>query len=246
MKTASRVTSERGVTLPSLTLEIPPLENGDRLTVPEFLRRYNTMPHIKKAELIEGVVHMPSPVSRRHGSPDGMLLTWLGHYMAYTPGTEMLPNVTVILDPIENCPQPDSCLRIVPECGGQSRNSPEHYVEGAPEWVGEVSATTASYDLHDKLRAYQRSGVKEYVVWCVGDRSIEWFLLRGDRFQKLQHRRGVFKSKVFPGLWLDGIAMLQGDMIKVLKVLHKGLKSDAHRRFVARLAKHKTNGERKA
>src|SRR6266699_3607699 len=125
MKTASRFTSERSVALSSLTLAIPPLENGDRLTVQEFLRRYDTMPHIKKAELIEGVVHLPTPVSRRHGSPDGMLLTWLGNYMAYTPGTEMLPNVTVILDPNENCPQPDSCLRIVPEYGGQSRTSPK-------------------------------------------------------------------------------------------------------------------------
>ena len=49
---------------------VPPLENGDRLTRDEFERRYEAMPHLKKAELIEGVVYVPSPVRyRHHGAP---------------------------------------------------------------------------------------------------------------------------------------------------------------------------------
>jgi Uma2 family endonuclease len=244
MKTASRVIRKGAHAKAPKAAAIPPLVDGDRLTVQEFLRRYEAMPQIKKAELIEGVVHMPSPVSLDHGEPDGMLITWLGHYRIYTPGTQMLPNVTTVLDIGENCPQPDSCLRIAPECGGQSGTSPKRYIAGAPEWVGEVSATTTAHDLHDKLRAYQRNGVKEYVVWCVKDRSIRWFVLHGDVFRTMQHRVGVVKSKIFPGLWLDSAAMLHGDMVKVLKILHKGLGSEGHRRFVARLAKQKARAER--
>ena len=41
---------------------ILPLEHGDHLTREEFERRYEAMPHVRKAELIEGVVYMPSPV----------------------------------------------------------------------------------------------------------------------------------------------------------------------------------------
>jgi hypothetical protein len=244
MKTASRVTRNGTVSKPSITPDIPPLRAGDHLTVNEFLRRYEAMPDIKKAELIEGVVYMPSPVSLDHGEPDGRLITWLGHYQTYTPGTQMLPNTTMVLEVGENCPQSDSCLRIAPEYGGQSGNNPKRYIAGAPEWVGEVSLTTVGLDLHGKLRAYQRNGVREYVVWRVKDCSIDWFVLHGDVYRKSQHRGGVFKSKALPGLWLDAMAMLKGDMAKVLKVLDNGLGSEEHRRFVARLARQKAKAER--
>ena len=49
---------------------IPPLENGDRLSLAEFERRYENMPSLKKAELIKGVVLMGSPVRFvQHGRP---------------------------------------------------------------------------------------------------------------------------------------------------------------------------------
>jgi Uma2 family endonuclease len=110
-------------------------------------------------------------------------------------------------------------------------------VVGAPEWIGEVSGSSVSYDLHAKLHAYQQNGVQEYVVWGVEDRAIDWFVLRGKEFRPMPQRGGLFRSKVIPGLWLDAIAMLDGNLAKALKVLQKGLSSDAHRRFVARLAK---------
>ncbi len=228
------------------TSTVPRLENGDRLTVAEFLYRYVAMPQVTKAELIEGVVHVASPVSLDHGEPDGIMITWLGYYRMHTPGTQMLPNTTTILDLGENCPQPDACLRIMPEYGGQSRTSDERYIAGAPEWVGEISATTASFDLHDKFRAYQRNGVQEYVVWRVADRSIDWFVLRGTVYRKIRPRGGVFRSKAFPGLWLDAAAMLEGDLATVFKVLQEGLASEAHRRFVAKLAKRKRQAEPRA
>src|SRR5438445_4246749 len=89
-----------------------PLENGDCLTAAEFLRRYEAMPQLKKAELIEGIVYMGSPVRYTvHGRPDALVHLWLSHYEAHTPGVEFVANTTSKLD-IENVPQHDSLLRI--------------------------------------------------------------------------------------------------------------------------------------
>ena len=113
---------------------IPPLENGDRLTRAEFERRYDAMPALKKAELIEGEVYMPSPVRYgRHSQPHSRLGTWLGIYELDTPGVEAGDNGTIRLD-LDNEPQPDAFLIIRPERGGQARISEDDYIEGAPSW----------------------------------------------------------------------------------------------------------------
>src|SRR5260370_25269353 len=116
---------------------VPPLEAGDRLTRDEFERRYDAMPDLKKAELIEGVVYMPSPVRlRRHGNPHGPLLAWLFTYEGGTPGLIAGDNGTVRLD-MDNTPQPDAFLLFDPICGGQARIRAHDSVELAPESVGE-------------------------------------------------------------------------------------------------------------
>src|SRR5713226_1639652 len=180
---------------------IPPLENGDRLTREEFERRYEAMPDLKKAELIEGVVHMPSPVRfRRHGRPHSHLVTWLGVYEASTPGVEVGDNSTARLD-LHNVPQPDALLLIDPARGGQARISADDYVEDAPELAAEVAASSASIDLNDKLIVYQRYHVKEYVVWRMLDREVDWFVWRQGRFERLApDATGLLRSEVFPGL----------------------------------------------
>jgi hypothetical protein len=217
---------------------VPPLENGDRLTRDEFERRYAAMPHIKKAELIEGVVFMPSPVGiLRHGSPHFALNGWLFVYRSNTPGVRGADNATIRLD-LENEPQPDNLLLIEPDRGGQARYSAEGYVEGAPELVGEISASSVSIDLNAKLRAYERNGVREYVVWRVRDQAIDWFVSRSGQFERLAaDDAGVLKSEVFPGLWLDAAAMIRGDLAAVLTVLQQGIADPAHAAFVAKLQK---------
>jgi Uma2 family endonuclease len=216
--------------------EVPPLEPGDRLTRDEFERRYDAMPELKKAELIEGVVYMPSPVRQRHhGRPSRHLSTWLGNYEAATPGVEGGDNSTVRLD-MPNEPQPDAVLFIDPARGGHARISTDDYIEGGPELVAEVTASTASYDLHTKLDVYRRNGVREYIVWRVRDRQVDWFVLHGDRYERLAPGPdGLLRSEVFPGLWLDAEALLRNDLARVLAVVQQGTASPEHAAFVARL-----------
>jgi len=214
-----------------------PLEPGDRLSRPEFERRYDAMPKLRKAELIEGVVFMPSPTRyKRHGRPDRHLGTWMGVYEAGTPGVLGASNATIRLD-LDNEPQPDDALFIDPACGGQARISADDYIELAPELVGEISASTASIDLNLKFHVYRRNGVREYIVWRVLENAIDWFVLRDAQFERLAPGAdGIFRSEVLPGLWLDAAALLRGDMQRVLQVLQEGIGTPDHAAFVARLA----------
>ena len=149
------------VALPDNNSEVPPLESGDRLTRAEFLRRYNAMADLKKAELIEGVVYVPSPVRQKyHGRQHHHILNWIGHFEAGTPGLEGGDNSTVLLD-LDNAPQPDGLLFIQPEYGGQVKINDDGYIEGGPDLVAEVAASSASYDLHDKLNASHRGTLAE-------------------------------------------------------------------------------------
>jgi len=220
----------------SSVLTIPPLENGDHLTRAEFERRYSAMHNLKKAELIEGVVYMASPLRvQGHGEPHSDIMTWLGVYKAATPGLMSADNTTVRLD-ADNEPQPDALLRI--KIGGQSTISEDDYVEGAPELIVEIAASTASLDLHQKLKVYRRNQVQEYLVWRVLDGEFDWFRLKVGEYIKLElNEDGIIYSQVFPGLWLDKAALLAGNLAKVLEVLQQGLASQEHREFVQQLGK---------
>ncbi|OKH25748.1 Uma2 family endonuclease [Chroogloeocystis siderophila] len=219
----------------SSTQNLPPLESGDRLTRYEFERRYHAMPHLKKAELIEGVVYLPSPLRfEPHAEPHGNLITWLGVYKAMTPGVRMGDNPTVRLD-LDNEPQPDAVLLINEVAGGRSRLSEDGYIEGAPELVAEVAASSAAYDLYDKKTVYRRNGVQEYIVWQVLDQKLDWFVLQDEEYILQEPDDGIIQSKVFPGLWLAVLSLLEGDMATVLTVVQKGLRSPEHAAFVEQL-----------
>jgi Uma2 family endonuclease len=225
-------------TLPAVPLPdtVPLLENGDQLSRAEFERRYHLMTAVKKAELIEGTVYVPSPVRiQKHGKPHLEIAGWILTYKAHTHGTEGADNTTVRLD-LDNEPQPDLILRILPECGGATRNSEDDYVEGAPELCIEVAASSASYDCHAKKRAYRRNGVREYLLWLVEDSRVEWWKLVDGEFRLIEpDGDGILKSAVFPGLWLDASALLAFDSKRVLTVLQTGIDSPEHGEFVARL-----------
>jgi hypothetical protein len=215
---------------------VPPLESGDQLTRDEFERRFDASPHIKKAELIEGVVFVPSPVRwNLHGRPHTAIITWLGTYVANTPGVQVGDNCTVRLD-LDNEPQPDAAMLIEPRLGGQARVSPDDYVEGAPELAADVSVSSVSLDMTTKLHVYRRNQVREYIVWRVLERAVDWFVLRQTQYERLAPApNGVYQSQVFPGLWLDSAALTRFDLATVLQVLQQGIASPEHAAFVSRL-----------
>jgi Uma2 family endonuclease len=225
-----------GAQIPPWLPSIPPLESGDRLTRVEFEQRYDAMPWIKKAELIEGVVYVASPVRMNvHARPHAAVVTWAGVYAASTPGILVADNGTLRLDD-ENEPQPDVMLSIDPARGGASRVGPDDYAEGAPELIIEIAASSASYDLGDKREVYRRTGVREYIVWQIYDQRIDWWELHEGVYVPLApDDQGVVASRVFPGLRLDRAAMLAGRMADVLAELRCGIETTEHATFVQAL-----------
>ncbi|MFM5887114.1 MAG: Uma2 family endonuclease [Dolichospermum sp.] len=225
------------VKIPFSASIIPPLTNGDKLTRYEFERRYNASPQIKKAELIEGIVYIiPAALRfRSHGQPHGRITGWLFSYEAMTPGVALGVEPTVRLD-LDNEPQPDAVLIILPEAGGQTRISEDDYIEGAPELVVEIAASSVAIDLHGKKQAYRRNGVREYIVWQVLDQKLSWFSLeQGEYLELLPNEKGILQSRVFPGLWLAVNELLTGNMQIVLNVLQAGLQSVEHADFIEKL-----------
>jgi len=237
MATASQTTPMASPGEPDAP-RFPPLENGDRMTRPEFERRYDAMHEVKKAELIEGIVYMGSPVGlRRHSEPHYHLVGWLTHYSAYTSGLIGGDNGSIRLD-FDNMPQPDILLMILPENGGQVRVGEDDIAEGAPELVIEVASSSVSHDLHAKLDLYRRHGAREYLVWRVRDRAFDWFALREGRFDRIEPGPdGLLRSEFFPGLWLDPAALIRGDLPTAFEVVNRGLATPEHAGFVARLAR---------
>jgi Uma2 family endonuclease len=222
--------------VPPVPSRTPPLETGDHLSRDEFERRYDAMPGLKKAELLEGVVYMPSPVRwAQHASPHADLIIWLGTYRVSTPGVSVGDNGSVRLN-VDTEPQPDVTMIVLPSHGGKVQLSADDYVEGAPDLVAEIAASSVSIDLNTKWRIYRRNGVREYLVWRVQDRAVDWFVLHGSQYDPLAlNPAGLLQSEVFPGLWLDPAALVRGDMVTVMRVLQKGLASPEHAAFVAKL-----------
>lgn len=223
---------------PRAAPRVPPLQSGDHLSAREFLRRFEAMPEVKKAELINGIVYMGSPVRiDQHGEPDGLIQGWLCNYSVGTPGVKHAINSTARLGP-DDAPQPDGLLRVVAEHGGQAQVDAKGYLDGAPELVVEVSASSVSLDVREKLASYRRAGVREYVVWRTEDEAVDWWALEEDEFRPLATEvDGTLRSRVFPGLWLDVPALLGGDGPKVMAKLQAGLQSAEHAAFIAELQK---------
>ncbi len=219
------------------TAVLPPLQNGDHLTRAEFERRYAAHPHLKKAELIEGVVHMPSPVHHeKHSKPHSRMVGWLFNYVMATPGTDFGDNATVRLD-LENEVQPDAFLRLKEEKGGRSRLSVDDYLEGAPELIVEVAASSVAYDLHEKLRVYRRNGVQEYLVLLAHEQETRWFQLVEGAYLPLEPGEdGVIRSQVFPGLQFHSDQFWTDDLAGLFATLQAGLSTPEHQEFAGRLA----------
>jgi Uma2 family endonuclease len=212
---------------------VPPLVPGQRLKQPEFHRRYEAYPEHVKFELIGGVVYMASPLRRPHGTSHPELSGVLWLYKSATPGVEVLDNTTTILGE-ESEPQPDLELRILAAFGGRSRETEDDYVEGPPELVAEIAHSSRTFDLNQKRDDYQRAGVVEYLVLCVAERELHWFHFPSGRPIR-PNRQDIWRSRVFPGLWLNGSALLDRDSARLIEVAQQGIAGRPHAAFVKRL-----------
>jgi Uma2 family endonuclease len=214
---------------------LPPLRNGDHLDQRTFHERYLATSEDFRAELIGGVVHVPSPATNTHAIYHGRVIQWLGHYEIHTPGTHMMNNGTVILDE-ENEPQPDGVLRIKETCGGASRVNEKGYLVGSPELHAEVAYSTEAIDLYEKHDEYAATGVLEYVVVLVREQAVRCFRFENGTYVYFPaDADGVWRSSVFPGLWLNVDALLRLDGPALLKTLEQGLKTPEHAAFVQKL-----------
>lgn len=209
------------------------LNSGDRLSQPEFHRRYMAYPKHIKFELVQGVVYMASPMRRPHALDQVKLLYVLESYSAATPGTEVLDNSTAILDE-DSEPQPDLCLCIKSEYGGQTSEDSDGYLVGAPELVAEIAHSSRAIDLFEKRDDYRKAGVREYIVLCVAERELHWFHFSSDAMIK-PDRQGISRSREFPGLWIDVAALLARDTNRLRTALERGLARREHATFVRRL-----------
>ena len=216
-------------------LPFPLLEAGDHLEQATFHERYKATPSEFRAELIGGMVIVPSPLSPQHGEYHALVMGWLTQYWIATPGTRVRDNATTILGSTSE-PQPDGVLIIDPAYGGQTGFSEDGYAAGPPELIVEVASSSASIDLHAKRRDYEQAGVLEYVVVVLRQRAVRWFVLQEGTFREREaDEGGIFKSTVFPGLWLDAAALFQLDGLRVMEVLRQGMATPEHAAFVQRL-----------
>jgi Uma2 family endonuclease len=219
---------ERGVA-------VPPLVAGERLDRATFHERYEAMPPETRAELIGGVVVIPSPVGKGHGRIVMKLAGWVVNYCSGVHGLDGGCDSTTLLDDLAEL-EPDVHLRILPAFGGQTRDE-GGYIAGAPELVVEVAHSSRDTDLGPKREDYRRTGVLEYLVVTLDPDEVHWFVRRGDRLEPLPAGPdGVYRSEGFPGLWLDPSALFADDLDRLLATLDLGRASPEHAAFAARLA----------
>lgn len=215
--------------------KVPPLESGDHLSRAEFERRYSAHPEIKKAELVEGVVYVSSPVSFQHAEPHAWVITWLGVYQSGTAGIRMADNATLLLD-LDNEVQPDALLWLDETSGGKITLTEQGYLAGAPELVVEVAVSSAAFDLHKKRRIYRRNGVQEYLVLLAHEKETVWYGLQEGEYRPFTpDDKGILRSQVFPGLHFHPGHFWAGDLAGLLEVLKQGMATEEHAAFVAHL-----------
>jgi Uma2 family endonuclease len=209
-----------------------PLITGTRMELEEFLRRWEALPDLKNAELIDGIVFVSSPVGLRHSDFDSQISLWLGTYSAATPGARSGHNATCIM--LGSSPQPDCHLRLVTERG--SSRVARNLLHGAPELVVEIVESSYSHDFGPKKALYQRAGVREYITVEAVMQDLIWRVLEDGSYVTMKpDAGGILRSRVFPGLWLNPADLWALDDSTMLALLRQGLDSPEHKAFIASL-----------
>jgi hypothetical protein len=168
----------------------------------------------------------------QHGASRGLIVCGLGRYELDTGGVHALTGPTILLNGV-NEPEPDAVLRIDEAYGGTSRIGPGDFVQGPPELIAEVAYGGESIELHEKREEYAAAGVCEYVVILLREQALRCFRFQeGTYVDAAADADGVWRSSVFPGLWLNVDALLRLDGPVLLRTLEQGLKTPEHAAFV--------------
>lgn len=216
--------------------ELPLLEAGAHIDQPTFHQRYLQSPRELRAELIQGVVFVPSPTRFAHSSMHARIVHWLGEYVAHTPGTDFCDNASVILDG-QNELQPDALLLLSPVCGGRLHKDADDTLRGIPELIVEIASSSEAHDLFEKKDVYERAGVPEYIVVTLRTPAVHWFEWTSEGYSTIPPEEdGSLRSRVFPGLWLPAQGSLLDNHARRLEVLRAGLASEEHTNFVSQLS----------
>jgi hypothetical protein len=226
-------------------VNFPELHTGDCMTRAEFHRAYAQMPEKFKAELLGGIVYVASPLAIEHGADQPILNMVVAAYACRTPGVQLCDNTTIFLGEDAE-PQPDLCLRILPEFGGSSRTvkrGRKSYISGPPEWIGEVAHSSRAIDLHLKKLAYQSNRVCEYLVMCVEERRLRWFDLLNDK--EFEPDDGIFRMQSFPGLWIHAAGLFARDYSRLMKTLDQGMATAEYSAFARKLTARQSSKKKK-
>lgn len=210
------------------------LHSGDNMMRKEFHEAYGRMSEDFRAELIGGIVFVASPLKKSHARAHSRLSSAFDTYEGYTPGVENSDNATVILGDLDEV-QPDLTLCIMPEYNGQTQTTIDDYISGAPELIAEIAHSSRSIDLNGKKARYAYAGVIEYIVVCLRPMKLHCFDLKTNTPLSIDND-GVFRSRVFPGLWLHEESLLKLDRKKFMEVIMQGIESAEHAAFVDALA----------
>jgi Uma2 family endonuclease len=213
---------------------LPPLVHRERLDQPTFHARYSAMPPEFRAELVDGVVVIRERrVRARHGTTSAALVYALVRYEQYTPGVSVALRVSTILGDADEL-HPDVSVRLR---GGQCCVGEDDLLHGCPDLVCEiVDRETESHDLIAKRSAYDRHGAREYLAVLVhAGRHISFVRRSAGLVEEEPAPDHLWRSRAFPGLWLDPVALLAGDLNRLAVVLEQGVATPAHAAFAAEL-----------
>jgi Uma2 family endonuclease len=175
------------------------VEVVERMTAEEFFRG---APEDRKAELIDGVMIMPSPPFDPHERLQNFLLTLLRVYVEELELGEVRGSRTPVELGIDQVPEPD-VLFVAKQRAHIIQNKG---ILGAPDLVIEIlSAGTAHRDRGRKFRAYERAGVGE--LWLIdpyGPTGTKFYHLRNGRFSLVRpDKNGILRSAVVSGFWIN-------------------------------------------
>lgn len=155
---------------------------------------------------------------------------WLCQYRRSTPCVESLGRVSIFLDPTTEI-ETTAAMWLTPGADDRPR---WQRCEGVPELLVEVTATVHNKVFRRRLRVYEQSEIHELLVVTGDPRDTALYARENGRFARVSPADdGSYRSRVFPGLWLDPSALFSDEWNEMAACLDRGMATEEHAAFVA-------------